>query len=210
MGFMIRLPGIVAAALALSLVPAMTLAAQAAPAFELQPGIAVADFVSVSDGTASTTAFSLRFTTRFPVNRWLNPVIGAVFLPYGSTGTTNRNTDAPTLFVGNVFRLVTPSRTAGWLSLDLPVLVNHSPGAGPSGNLRDYGRDLAVAPTLFAHLGRRGLGELGTVWSRLDLMVQVEQNLTPNRDRLTGNRDRFNPVVTFGLSVALGSLPPDA
>lgn len=185
-------------------------AAQDGPTFQIQPGISIADFVSVPEGTASSTAFSLRFATRFSVNRWLNPVVGAVLLPYGSTGVSSRNTDAPTLFAGNVLRVVDAAQTSGWLTVELPVLVNHAPGAGPSGLQRDYGRDLVLVPTLLVHLGSRGLGELGALWSRLDLLVQVEQNMTPARDPLTGRRDRLNPVATFGVSLGFGTPSPGA
>jgi hypothetical protein len=179
--------------------------AQSGPVFELQPGIAVADFVSVPEGTATNTAFSLRFATRFPTGRtWLTPVIGAVLLPYGSTENTNRNTDAPTLFAGNIFQLLSEKRTSGWLSIEVPLVIAHSPGAGPTGTIRDYGRDLVVSPTGYLHVGARALKELGIVWSRLDLFAQLEQNLTPNRGP-TGSRDRLNPVATIGLSLTVGA-----
>jgi hypothetical protein len=89
------------------------------------------------------------------------------------------------------------------------LLITHSPGTGPSGSVRDYGRDLVMAPTLYAHVGARGLRDLGTVWSRLLLYIQLEQNLTPNRDLVTGNRDYFNPVATFGVSLRIGDAPPN-
>ena len=179
--------------------------AQTGPAFELQPGITVTDFVSVPEGTVSNTAFSVRFSTRFPTSlKWLTPVAGAVFFPYGTTENTLRNTDAPTLFVGNVFPLVTSARTLGWLSIELPLLVTHSPGAGSSVNIRDYGRDLVVLPTAYLHLGDRALHEFGSVWSRLRFFVQLEQVMTPNRDEVTGKRDFFNPTSTFGMSLTIG------
>jgi hypothetical protein len=179
--------------------------AQSGPVFELQPGITVADFVSVPEGTQTNTAFSLRFYTRFPTRlTWLTPVVGAVVLPYGSTQNTIRNTDAPTLFAGNIFSLLTASRTSGWLSIEVPLLVAHSPGAGPSGSVRDYGRDLVVIPTVYLHLGPRALRELGTIWSRLNLVAQLEQNLTPNRG-LSGSRDRLNPIATLGVSLTVGA-----
>jgi hypothetical protein len=180
--------------------------AQSGPVFEVQPGIAVADFVSVPEGTATNTAFSLRFSTRFPTSRrWLTPVVGAVLLPYGSTENTTRNTDAPTIFAGNIFSVLSETRTGGWLSMEVPLVIAHSPGAGPSGNIRDYGRDLVMIPTVYLHLGTRALSELGTIWSRVNVFAQLEQNLTPNRDPSSGRRDRLNPVVTIGLSLTSGA-----
>lgn len=179
--------------------------AQGGPAFELQPGITVTDFVSVPEGTVSNTAFSVRFSTRFHTPlRWLTPVAGAVFFPYGTTENTIRNTDAPTIFVGNVFPVFSSAATAGWLSIELPVLLAHSPGAGPTGNVRDYGRDLVMLPTAYLHLGERALREFGSVWSRLKVFAQLEQMMTPNKDLATGKRDFFNPSATFGMSLTVG------
>jgi len=183
---------------------------QRGPVFELQPGIAVTDFISVAEGMASNSAFSLRFATRFPTTRrWLTPVIGAVLLPYGSTQNTTRNTDAPTLFAGNIFPVLQATRTSGWLSIELPLVVAHAPGAATNGNSLDYGRDLVAIPTVYLHLGTRALREMGAIWSRLDLFGQLEQNLTPNRNLATGVRDWFNPVMTIGLSLKAGTSPQD-
>lgn len=179
--------------------------AQTGPVFDLQPGITVADFVSVPEDTPSNTAFSVRFSTRLPTSlRWLTPVVGAVFFPYGTTENTIRNTVAPTIFVGNIFPLFSAARTAGWLSMELPVLITHSPGTGPSGNIRDYGRDLVLLPSAYLHLGDRALREFGSVWSRLKVFVQLEQIMTPNRNNESGERDAFNPSATFGISLTIG------
>lgn len=180
--------------------------AQRGPVFELQPGLAVSDFVSVPEGTHTNTAFSLRFATRFPTAlKWLTPVAGAVLLPYGSTENTVRNTDAPTVFVGNIFPVISESRTSGLLSIEVPLLIAHSPGTGPSGNVRDYGRDLVIVPTVYLHVGARALREFGAVWSRLKVFGQLEQNLTPNKAPDTNRRDFFNPIATIGLSLTIGA-----
>lgn len=180
--------------------------AQRGPIFELQPGITVFEFVSVPEGTPTNSAFSLRFATRFPTGlKWLTPVVGAVLLPYGSTENTVRNSDAPTLFAGNIFPLLSEARTGGWLTVEVPLLLAHAPGAGPTGSVRDYGRDLVVVPTVYLHLGARALREFGTIWSRLNVFGQLEQNLTPSKDPATGDRDFFNPIATIGLSLTIGA-----
>lgn len=185
--------------------PVSVARAQGGPVFQVQPGLQVTDFVSVPEDIRTNSAFSMRFSTRFPTTiPWLMPVLGASFLPYGTTENTIRNTDAPTLFAGNIFTLLRPARSGGWVSLELPLLIMHSPGAGPTGAVRDYGRDLFVAPSIYIHAGERGLRELGSFWSRLLLYAQVEQNLTPNRDPVRGGRDYFNPVATFGAALRIG------
>jgi hypothetical protein len=185
--------------------PGAAALAQTGPVFELQPGISITDFVSVPEGTPTNSAFSLRFSTRFSTKvAWLTPVVGASFLPYGSTQNTVRNTDAPTIFVGNIFPLVNEQRTSGWFAVEIPLLIAHSPGAGASRSVRDYGRDLVVAPTVYLRLGRRALRELGSIWSNLSVFGQIEQNLTPNADDL-GRRDYFNPIAAIGISFYVGA-----
>ncbi|MGH8527984.1 MAG: hypothetical protein ACREXY_28310, partial [Gammaproteobacteria bacterium] len=93
----------------------------------------------------------------------------------------------------------------GWLTVEVPLLLAHAPGASPTGSVRDYGRDLVIAPTVYLHLGARALREFGTIWSRLNVFGQLEQNLTPNKDPATGDRDFFNPIATIGLSLTIGA-----
>ena len=179
--------------------------AQDSPIFELQPGIAISDFISITEEMPSNSAFSVRFSTRFRTSlKWLTPLVGAVFFPYGSTENTIRNTDAPTIFVGNIFPLLSEKSTSGWLSMEVPLLVTHSPGAGSTGNVRDYGKDLVILPTAYVNIGARMLSDFGSVWSRLSLFAQLEQVLTPAKDIATGDRDFFNPMATFGFSLIVG------
>ena len=88
--------------------------------------------------------------------------------------------------------------------MEVPLLIAHSPGAGASGSVREYGRDLVVVPTVYLRLGQRALRELGSVWSNLSVYGSMEQNLTPNADDL-GRRDYFNPIATIGLSFTVGT-----
>jgi hypothetical protein len=194
----------VAVVVSLSL-PGAAAQAQQGPVFELQAGFSIFDFVSVPGGTVTNSAFVLRFATRFPTKlSWLTPVVGAAFLPYGSTQNTVRNTDAPTLFAGNIFSVLHERKTSGWFAVEVPLLIAHSPGAASSGDARDYGRDLVVIPTVYFRLGQRALRELGTVWSNLSVIGQLEQNLTPNKD-YSFNRYFFNPIATIGLSFTVGA-----
>lgn len=179
------------------------------PELLLQPGLLSADFISAPEGVTSTTGFNLRFATRVPTRyRWLTPVIGASVTPEGTSGTSTRNTNAPALFAGNIFPLVGVGRTAGWLTLEAPLLVYHAYGGGGPGNPRIYGRDLYLQLAAYVHLGRKALRELGPGWARFDLYAFIEQNLTPNENTVTGRTDRFNPVALAGVSLAFGPTPP--
>jgi hypothetical protein len=178
------------------------------PVFQLQPGLSTSNFVSTPE-EASTTGFILRFQTRFPMRRlWLQPVIGASFTPYGTTGFGVPNTDAPTIFAGNIFTVIDARRGSGWLTAEVPLVIAHAPGAATSGNVREYGRDVLLQPTVYVHIGRRLFGEFGAAWSRLDIIVLLEQSLTPNRHPDTDARDFFNPVSVIGASLTLGGPTP--
>lgn len=88
--------------------------------------------------------------------------------------------------------------------MEVPLLIVHSPGSGPTGDPRDYGRDLVILPTVYVHLGAQALKEFGNIWSRLKLVGQLENNLTPNRNPASGARDFLNPVATIGFSLGVG------
>ena len=175
------------------------------PIFLLQPGLLSADFVSSDAGLGSTTGFNLRFETRFRTGAgWLNPLIGASVMPYGTSGLGGRNLNAPVVFLGNAFPLLPSGRTNGWLTLQLPVLVYHSYGGGTENTSRLYGRDLYVQLAAYVHVGRKTLHEFGPNWIRLDVYAFLEQNLTPNRNPVSRRKDFFNPTALFGLSMSFG------
>ena len=114
--------------------------------------------------------------------KWLTPVVGAVFF---RTAPLRTPFETPTLrqsSSGMSFHCFPRPRTAGWLSMELPVLVTHSPGTGSSGNIRDYGRDLVLLPTGYLHLGERALREFGSVWSLLKVFAQLEQVMTSKQE----------------------------
>jgi hypothetical protein len=175
------------------------------PVFLLQPGLVSADFISAGPDVSSTTGFNLRFETRFPTRTpWLTPLVGASVAPYGMSGPGGRALNAPVLFLGNIFPLLRERRTAGWLTLELPVLVSHTYGGGSENESRLYGADLHLQIAAYLHVGRKVLHEFGSGWTRLDVYAFLDQNLTPNPDAVSGRRDRFNPTALFGLSLAIG------
>jgi hypothetical protein len=174
--------------------------------FEFQPGLQSTDLVSAPSGISSATGFNLRIATRFPTrNRWFTPVVGASVEPYGSSDVNDRNANAPRLFIGNVFPVVDSSGTRGWATVELPLLVYHEYGGGGASSRRLYGRDLYGQLAVYVHLGQKVLRSLGAAWAQLDFYGFLEQNLTPNRNVVTGRVDRFNPVVLYGVSIPVGS-----
>ncbi len=176
------------------------------PIFRIEPGLMSTDVVSVPAGVASATGFNVRFETRLPtIHRWLTPVIGASITPYGTSGIRNRSRNAPLLFVGNVFPFVSAQKTAGWATVDVPLLLYYSYGGGGVHNDRLYGRDLFLQIAARVHVGQKMLHDLGAFWSRVDAYAFLEQTMTPNRDSVSRRVDRFNPVVLIGLSMPFGA-----
>lgn len=171
----------------------------------LQPGMMTGDFVSAPAGEPTTTGFNLRFAGLVPTNRrWLTLIVGANVTPYGSSGASRRNTNTPNLFIGNVFPVLNARKTAGWISLDAPLLMTYSFGGGGQHNARVYGRDIALEAALTVHAGRQLLAGFGGPLARLRLYGVLDQNLTPNKT-FEGKRDRFNPIAYYGLTIPFGT-----
>lgn len=175
------------------------------PVVSLQPGMATADFVSAPEGEPSTTGFNLRFVATIPGrSRWLALYLGGSVTPYGSSAGSRRNTNTPTLFIGNVFPVFGATRTGGWLSVDAPLLLTYAFGGGGDRNDRIYGKDIAVEMIGTVHAGERLLAGFGGPLARLRVYGILQQSLTPNRGA-DGTRDRFNPVAFYGLSLPFGT-----
>ena len=174
------------------------------PIFLLQPGLVTTDFVS-SAATTSSTGFNVRFSTQLPTRYWwLTPIFGANVIPYGTTGFATSQTNAPSVFAGNVFPLVSDHALSGWLRIDAPLLWYYSYGGGGSCNKHLFGRDAFVELAFTSALGEKLLGGLGPNWKRVEAYLMLDQDLTPNPDRVSSQTDRFNPIALFGLTLRFG------
>ena len=176
-----------------------------APVFLLQPGMVSADFVSAPAGDPATTGFNLRFAGIVSTSsRWLTLIVGGSVTPYGTSGTSRRNSNAPVLFLGNIFPVLRAGRTSGWLSIDVPIMLTYTSGGGGEHNARLYGRDVAMEGAFTLHLGRKLLSGFGGPLARLRVYGLLDQVLTPNRDQF-GQVDRFNPVAYYGITLPFGT-----
>jgi len=177
------------------------------PVFVLQPGLLITDFVS-SAATASSTGFNARFSTLLPTRRkWLTPTFGVNVTPYGTAGFTTSQTNAPSVFAGNMFPLVPDSALGGWLRADVPVLLYYTYHGGGPHNTRLFGKDIYVELAFTSSLGQKLLGGLGPNWKRLEAYLLLDQNLTPNPNLISGRTDRFNPIALFGIAFRFGKQP---
>ena len=163
------------------------------------------DFLSASEDDPATTGFNLRVIATIPGPwRWLTLYVGTNLTLYGTSGASRRNINAPAVFIGNAFPILTESITRGWLTLDLPVVVTYTYGGGGDHNARIYGRDLAVEAVATVPIGPRLLSGFGGPLARLRGYGVLQQSLTPNR-AFDGTRDRFNPIAFYGLSLPFGT-----
>lgn len=181
-------------------------AQERSPVLLLQPGVMSADFISAPDGYPSTSGFNLRFATVVPSgSKWWTLIVGASVTPYGTSGASPRNANAPTLFVGNVFPGLSKEQTGGWVDVQFPVYLTYTYGGGGARNPSLYGRDVLGEMALQLHIGEKILHDLGPGFSRLRGYLMINQVLTPNEDLTTGVTDRFNPMALYGLTIPIGA-----
>ncbi|MGQ0640222.1 MAG: hypothetical protein ACT4P6_05535 [Gemmatimonadaceae bacterium] len=169
-----------------------------------EPGLLTAAAVSAPEGATPLTAFFVRafVLTRGDSARW-RAVLGAGVTPFGFRGSGVRNQNAPNVFGGIQLELLPKRLTDGWIGAYVPLLFVYSYNGGSSDNTRLYGADVAAEGTVVLFLGSKLFTDLGAPWSRLAAYASMFQNLTPNRDLTTGERDRFRPDFMYGVSIPL-------
>ena len=178
---------------------------RAGPVVSLQPGMLTGDFLSAPATEPATTGFNMRAMAIIPSRtRWLTLYLGANVTPYGTTGASRRNTNTPMLFIGNLFPVVGTDHTAGWLTVDVPLVLTYTFGGGGDRNVRVYGKDVAVEVLGKIPVGPKLLSGFGGPLARLRMYGVFHQSLTPNL-ALDGTRDRFNPLAFYGLSLPFGT-----
>lgn len=170
----------------------------------LEPGLLTASAVSAPEGATPLTAFYVRalVITGRDSSR-VRGLLGASALPFGFRGSGVRNQNAPSVFGGIQFSILPVHKTGGWFSLYVPLLAVYSYRGGRTDNTRLYGTDIAGEATLILYVGRKFFADLGAPWSRFGAFINMFQNLTPNVDATTGERDRFRPDFMYGVSIPL-------
>lgn len=170
----------------------------------VEPGLLTTAGVSAPEGAAALTGFYMRVVvfTGSDSSR-LKGILGASATPFGFRGSGVRGANTPSVFGGVQIELLPARLTSGWLSAYVPLLVVYSYRGGASENTRLYGADIAAEGTVLLHVGRKLFSDLGAPWSRLGAYVTIFQNLTPNVDATSGERDRFRPDFMYGISIPI-------
>ena len=164
-----------------------------APVFVLQPGGVTANAISAPDGFESTTAFNARFATVLPTSSpWFQGVFGAQVATGGNAGT-------PNIFYGGIIPIAPISAaTSGLLGVSLdPLGVTVFGGNGGTFFFGELAVSLAVGKMMF-----QGMGPM---WSGLGAYFLVDQQLSGPLPRdENGDKDRFRPILLYGLNIPLG------
>jgi hypothetical protein len=173
-------------------------------ALVVEPGLLTIAAVSAPAAATPLTAFYVRamVLSGQDSSRWRG-MLGASATPFGFRGSGVRNANAPSLFGGIQLGLLPARLSNGWLSAYLPLLVVYSYRGGGSDNTRLYGADIAGEVAVILHVGSKLFLDLGSPWSRLAAYISMFQNLTPNVNTTTGERDRFRPDFMYGISIPL-------
>ena len=169
-----------------------------------EPGLLTTAAISAPEGATPLTAFYVRaIVIAGRDSSRIKGLLGASALPFGYRGSGVRNQNAPSVFGGVQLSLLPAHKTGGWFSLYVPLLAVYSYRGGRTDNTRLYGTDIAGEATLILYVGRKLFADLGAPWSRFGAFINMHQNLTPNADATTGERDRFRPDFMYGVSIPL-------
>ena len=185
---------------------ALRVSAQETPRLSLvfEPGLLTASALSAAEGATALTAFYVRgLVISGGDSSRVRGILGASALPFGFRGSGVRNQNAPSVFGGVQFSVLPAHKTGGWFSLYVPLLAVYSYRGGRTDNTRLYGTDIAGEATLILYVGRKFFADLGRPWSQLGAFINMSQNLTPNADATSGERDRFRPDFMYGVSIPL-------
>ena len=168
-----------------------------APVFVLQPGGVTANAVSAPEGSESSTNFNARFATVIPTaSPWFQGVFGAQVATGGNAGT-------PNIFYGGIIPIAPlAAATGGMLSLSIdPLGVTTFGGPTTSAGGTFFFGELAFGLAV----GKMMFGGMGPMWSGLGAYFLIDQQLSGPLPRdENGDKDRFRPVLLYGLNIPLG------
>jgi hypothetical protein len=174
-----------------------------APTLVFQPGVITANAISAPEGSDAISGLNIRFTTVIPTaTPYFNLVMGTQFLPNGLDGNKDNR---PIFYYGALFP-VTPINNAQQF---LTVLVNPlgvyaNRRAEPT--KRTYTHEFVLELALIANIGQTMMANMG-VWSNLGAYLLFDQQITGLAEDASGDTDRFNPVILYGVTLPIAPWP---
>ena len=170
-----------------------------APVFVLQPGGVTSNAISAPDGSESVTAFNARFATVVPTaSPWFSGVFGAQVATGGNAGT-------PGIFYGGIIPLrFANTMSGGFLDVSLdPLGVTTFGGKNIGGS--GFGTFFFLELAFNLQIGRMMMADMGQTWSGTGIYFLIDQQISGSLPRdENGDKDRFRPVLLYGLSIPIG------
>lgn len=159
--------------------------------FSILPSALSTNVISAPDGVDSHTAFNARFqgviSTSTP---WLAFVGGAQW------GPAKDEDHGPIIFLGGIIPIVPLNQaTNGILSFSIdPLLVATAPGGD--------GMDFVMEGAVVLGIGKMMMPQ-SAYWSGVGAFFLLDQNITVDEDPVTGEKDRWNPALIYGISLPI-------
>ena len=159
------------------------------PVFALQPGMLSGNVISAPEGAEADWKFNARFLTLLPTSSPYFTLLG------GAQWGLQEDAHGPIIFYGAIIPIpgVTEA-TQGWLSLSVdPLGVTTGPGGDGTNFFLEGAAVLNVGAKMMTNSPWKGLG----------IYFLLDQQITRLPEDANGDKDRFNPVVLYGLSLPI-------
>lgn len=163
-----------------------------APIFVLQPGVVTVNAISAPSGADTKSYFNARFAVVLPTaTPWFSFVAGTQIQP-------NAPSAAPAIFYGGIIPIAPISTaTNGMLGLSIDPL-----GVTTGGGTK--GTNFYLEGALSLAIGKMMMANMGPTWAGTGVYFLVDQQMTRLPKDASGNTDRFNPVLLYGLTIPIG------
>ncbi|HVE78874.1 MAG TPA: hypothetical protein VNA89_08440 [Gemmatimonadaceae bacterium] len=173
-----------------------------APVLVFQPGVITTNVISAPDDADSESGFNVRFTMVVPTAApHFNLVMGTQFLPNGLGGS---GINAPIFYYGGIIPLApVTGMTQNFINASINPLGVYS---GANYGSRPYSHEFYIELALVANVGAKMMANMG-LFSNLGLYLLLDQQITHIQEDANGDKDRFNPVVLYGLTLPIAPWP---
>ena len=174
-----------------------------APVLVFQPGIVTANAISPTDDNAdAVSGFNVRFTMVVPTaSPHFNLVMGTQFFPNGLDGSHD---NTPIFYYGGIIPLAPVNgMTQGWLNASIDPLGVYAPAGYGT---RPYSHEFVLELALVANVGAKMMSNMG-LFSNAGLYLLFDQGLTHRPKDANGDKDYFNPVMLYGITIPIAPWP---
>lgn len=166
------------------------------PVFLLMPGVLQTNVISKPEGTETGDAmFNARFMTVIPTSSPYFTLLGGA-----QWGAASEDDHGPIIFYGAIIPIpgITEA-TQGWLTLSIdPLGVTTGAGGEGTNFFLEGAAVLNIGAKMMTNSPFKGLG----------LYFLLDQQITRIPEDANGDKDRFNPVMLYGLALPIAPWGP--